>query len=132
MNDIFLKKSLLNTPETAVKVSASLHQDIIRAVRLSEPPRRKPVFNRLIPALGAAVIAAIAIGVIFYLPPTIPVSPSPVVAQGQPQTKRETASLQTLGDSLLALSKTTPLPEQALREELERLKSDLERFDFRS
>jgi len=132
MNDTFLKKSLLNTPETAAKVSTELHQDIMRAVRLSEPVGRKPVFNRLIPAWGAATIAAIAIGVFFYLPQTRPVSPTPVLEPGQSESQRETASLLTLGDSLLALSKSTPLPEQALREELERLKSDLERFNFRS
>ena len=132
MNDTFLKKSLLNTPETAVKVSAQLHQDIMRAVRLSEPVGRKPVFNRLIPAWGAAGIAAVAIGVFFYLPQTGPVSPSPILDPGQSETQHPTASLQTLGDSLLAFSKNAPLPEQELRKELERIKSDLERFDFRS
>ena len=132
MNDTFLKKSLLNSPETAVKVSASLHQDIMRAVRLSEPADRKPEFRRFFPALGAVAIAVIAVGVIFYLPQTSSISPSPVVDADRPETQRDTASLQTLGDSLLAMSKNTSSPELALREELERLKSDLERFDFRS
>lgn len=132
MNDTILKKSLLSTPETAVKVSAGLHQDIMRAVRLSEPVGRKPLSNRVMPAWGAAVIAVIVIGVFFYLPQTRPVSPSFILDPGQSETQRSTASFQSLGDSLLALSKNTPSPEQALREELERLKSDLERFDFRS
>jgi len=136
MNDALLKKSLVNTPETTVKVSAELHQKIMRAVRLAEPSGHRSSFNRAIPAWGAAIIATVAIGVFIYLTQTTPVAPFPVQdlvqEPGPAPTRSSAVSLRTLGDSLVAFSKNTPVPEQELRKELERLKSDLERFDFRS
>ena len=72
------------------------------------------------------------VAVFFYLPQTAPVSQvtQVVVAQSEPQS--QTDPLMVLGESLLVFSEETAAPEQALREELERLKSDLARFDFRS
>jgi len=132
MNDTFLKKSLIDTPETAVKVSASLHQDIMRAVRLAEPVVGKPWINRAVPTLGAAVLAMFVAGVLFYLPATAPVMHSPAPGPAQLQASHPSGSLMVLGDGLLGVLKDTPPPEEELRKELEHLKSDLQRFDFRS
>lgn len=136
MNDALLKKSLVNTPETAVKVSTELHQDIMRAVRLAEPVINKPMFNRAIPVWGATVIATLAIGMFIYLSQTTPISPLQIQesgqGSGQSQARSSAVSLRALEDILIVFSKNTPVPEQELRKELERLKSDLERFDFRS
>lgn len=132
MNSLFLKKSLANTPETKVKVSSELHQNIMRAVRLSESVGRRSRFFRSVPAWGAGVLAMLLMAVFFYLPQSAPVLQvtQDVVAQTKPQ--GQTDPLLVLGESLLVLSEETAAPEQALRMELERLKSDLARFDFRS
>ena len=132
MNSLFLKKSLVNTPETKATVSAELHQNVMRAVRLAKPVGRSSRFFRSTPAWGAGVLAMLLVAVFFYLPQTIPVSQvTPVVvAQAEPQSQID--PLMALGESLLVFSEVTVAPEQALRNELERLKSDLARFDFRS
>jgi len=132
MNDTLLKKSLTDTPEAAVKVSAGLHQDIMRAVRLAEATVEKTWINRAIPVLGAAVLAMFVAGVFIYLPGTVPVMYSPVPAAAQSQALRPASSLMVFGDNLLGLLKDAPLPEEELRKELEQLKSDLEKFNFRS
>ena len=132
MNSLFLRKSLANTPETKAKVSAELHQDIMRAVRLAQPVGRRSRFFRSTPAWGAGVLAMLLVAVFFYLPQTAPVSQvtQDVVAQSEPQSQID--PLMVLGERLLVFSEETAAPERALREELERLKSDLARFDFRS
>lgn len=132
MNSLFLKKSLVNTPETKATVSVELHQDVMRAVRLAEPVGRRSRFFRSTPAWGAGVLAMMLVAMFFYLPQTAPVSQvtQDVVAQTEPQS--QTDPLLVLGESLLVFSEETAVPEQALRKELERLKSDLARFDFRS
>jgi hypothetical protein len=132
MNDNLLKKSLTDTPEAAVKVSAGLHQDIMRAVRLAEATVEKTWINRAIPVLGAAVLAMFVAGVFIYLPGTVPVMYSPVPAAAQSQALRPASSLMVFGDNLLGLLKDAPPPEEELRKELEQLKSDLEKFNFRS
>ncbi|MGB5291096.1 MAG: hypothetical protein WBN41_06565, partial [Lysobacterales bacterium] len=50
----------------------------------------------------------------------------------QSQVQLSASSLLTLEKGLLALSEETSTSESELRKELERLKSDLARFDFRS
>jgi len=132
MNSLFLKKSLTTTPETKAKVSAELHQDIMRAVRLAEPVGRRRRFFRSAPAWGAGVFAMLLMAVFFNLPQMVSVSQvtPEVVAQTEPQS--QTDPLMALGESLLVFSEETAAPEQALRNELERLKSDFARFDFRS
>ena len=132
MNKLFWKDALTNTPETSVEVSAQLHQDIMRAVRLAEPAGRKPGFNRTIPAWGMAVFATLVLAVFFYPSRTTTVLPVSTPGPGLTQDDNTARSLEQLADSLLAFSKDAPVPEQELRKELERLKSDLERFDFRS
>ena len=132
MNASDLEKSLLETPETSVKVSAELHQDIMRAVRLAGAAGKHSGFNWAMPALGAGLLATIAIVMFFFTPRLTNVAPSPVLSQEISQNQHPTASLQVLQESLLAFSKKTQLPEEELRKEVERLKSDLERFDIRS
>jgi hypothetical protein len=132
MSTTHLKESLANTPETEVKVSLELHRDIMRAVKLAEPVSKKPAFYRINPAMGAAVLPLFAVAVFFYLSQTTVVAPLTTPEQGLSQAQSPASPLELLAGELLALSKNTPLPEQELRKELERLKSDLEQFDFRS
>ncbi len=132
MSTTHLKESLAKAPETEVKVSLELHRDIMRAVKLAEPVSKKTVFYRVIPVMGAAVLPLFLAGVFFYMSQTTGVAPLTTPAQGLSQTQSPASPLEQLADELLVLSKNTPLPEQELRKELERLKSDLERFDFRS
>ena len=132
MNKTFWKEALTNTPETSVKVGAELHQDIMRAVKLAKPVGTKPGFNRAIPAWGAAVFAVLVTAVFFYPSRVTTVLPESIPEQAMSQNQSQVTSLAILADGLLSLSKDSPLPEQELRKELERLKSDLERFDFRS
>jgi len=70
--------------------------------------------------------------VFFYLPATAPVSQVTQVVVAQSESQSQTDPLMVLGERLLVFSEETAAPERALREELERLKSDLARFDFRS
>ena len=132
MNDTLLEKSLTDTPEAAVKVGAGLHQDIMRAVRLAGPAVKKTRMERVVPALGAAVLAMFVAGVFFYLPGTTPVMHSPAPVTVQSRALHSTGSPTDLEDKLLGLLKAAPPPEEALRKELEHLKSDLEKFDFGS
>ena len=110
----------------------------MRAVRLAEPVGRRRRFFRSAPAWGAGVFAMLLMAVFFNLPQTVPVSQvtPEVVAQTEPQSQTnpqsQTDPLMALGESLLVFSEETAAPEQALRNELERLKSDFARFDFRS
>jgi len=132
MNSLFLKNSLVNTPEAKARVSDKLHQDIMRAVRLAEPVGGRFQFLRSVPAWAAGVFAALLVAVFFYLPQTAPVSQVPPAVVAQTESQSPADPLLVLGESLLVFSKETAVPEQALRKELERLKSDLARFDLRS
>ncbi len=131
MNDTLMKRVLNHAPETTVKVSTSLHQDIMRAVRLAEPSASRSGFTRAIPVLGAIFIAMLVAGMIFFLPTKAVVSPSPTTVQTPPQTRLPADAVMVLGENLVGMLKDSPPPEDKLRQELERLKSDLERFDFR-
>lgn len=137
MNRKNLESALVNTPETSVKVSDELHQDIMRAVRQVEPVRRKATFSwmafsRFSPALAAGALAVIVAAVIFYPHETDRLSPLPGASPVTSQVQSSAGSLLSLGEGLLAISEETPVPETELRKEIERLKSDLARFDFRS
>ncbi len=129
MNQENLKIALCNTPETQVKVSAAQHQDIMRAVRLSASTESKATFNWKIPAWSTG-LAATAAAVFYFVQP--PVLPLPIQDLAQTQNNAAMPSLFSLTDKLALFSEQAPLPEKQLRQELERLKSDLERFDFRS
>jgi len=132
MNKTSLKDALTNTPETEVKVSTQLHQDIMRAVKLAEPAARKPGFGRAIPAWGAAVFAILVSAVFFYPSRTSTVLPVAIPDHALSQVQNPVTSFEQLTDNVLSLSKDASVPERELRKELERLKSDLQRFDFRS
>jgi hypothetical protein len=132
MKNRFWKDALTNTPEASVEVDTQLHQDIMRAVRLAEPVGKKNVSNRATPAWGAAVFAVIVLAVFLYPTRMTTVMPLPTNEPGLSQSEESNISIEQLADSLAALSKGVPEPEQELRLELERLKSDLQRFDFRS
>ena len=129
MNKLLLKKLLLNTPETDVKVRTELHQDIMRAVRLAEQPGKKSQPGWRIPAWGAAMAV---MAVVVYMAQTTTVTPIQTTDMVQSEEQAKPASLIALGDKLTTISQHTLVPEQELRAELERLRSDLERFDFRS
>jgi len=131
MNNRILKDSLVNTPETRVKVSTRLHQDIMRAVRLAKPEKLKHGMTRAIPAWGMVMVALLALVVVFFpakttVPPTA--VPDRIVSQAEPSA----ITLKQLTDNLIAFSDDAAVPEKELRKELERLKSDLQRFDIRS
>ena len=132
MNKKPLKDALTTTPETAVKVSAQLHQDIMRAVKLAEPVGTKPGFSGAVPAWGAAVFAILVSAVFFYPSRMSTVLPEATPEQALSQYQNPVTSFEQLADSVLSLSKDVSVPEKELRKELERLKSDLKRFDFRS
>ena len=97
-----LEKLLLVKAEEEAKVSSRLHQDIMTAVRLAKPAARKAPTDWRIPALGTAMSLLI------------------------------NTPLTALEEQLAALSQHTLIPEKELKAELERLKSDLKRFDLRS
>ena len=129
-----MENALVNAPETKVKVSTGLHQNIMRAVRLAEPVSMKPASRRAGTAWAAGVLAVMVASVVFYLPQQDSVDPvlRNGTVQSMSQVELSTASLLNLEEGLLALSEETTTPEAELRKELERLKSDLARFDFRS
>ena len=78
------------------------------------------------------MFAVLVTAVFFYPSRVTTVLPESIPEQAMSQNQSQVTSLAILADGLLSLSKDVPLPEQELRKELERLKSDLERFDFRS
>jgi len=132
MNMKSLESALVNAPETKIKVSAGLHQNILRAIRLAAPVSRKTAFRRAGPAWAVGVLTAILAAVIFYPPQQDAVDPVLRNTTVQSQVQLSASSLLTLEEGLLALSEETSTSESELRKELERLKSDLARFDFRS
>jgi len=128
MNKYSLQKSLAGAPETEIKVSAELHRDIMRAVRLARPTPKKSLSDWTTPAwVSGMAFTAVAV---FYLSQMTGIETQ--TPQDDPQSVVSVASLQALGDKLVGLSESAPVPEEELRKELERLKSDLGRFDFRS
>ena len=128
MNEFSLQKSLASAPETEVKVSTELHRDIMRAVKLAGPTRKKSLSDWAVPVwVSGMAVTAVAV---FYLSQMTGIEiPTP---RHDPQSVAPVASLRALGDKLVGLSESAPVPEEELRKELERLKSDLGRFDFRS
>ena len=65
MNKFSLQKSFAGAPETDIKVSAELHRDIMRAVRLAGPTRKKSLSDWAVPAwLSGMAVTAVAV---FYL-----------------------------------------------------------------
>jgi len=124
INRGLFEQSLSTAPETQAKVSEKLHQDIMRAVRLAKPVGRVTSTTWTVPAWGAGM-AATAVAV-FYLAQTPPVTPL------QPDLGGTAATLTSLGEKLAALPAETAFPEEELRKELARIKSDLSRFGIGS
>jgi len=132
MNRKNLENALVNAPETSIKVGPGLHQNIMRAVRLAEPAKRQTVFRRAGPAWAVGALTVVVAAVSFYLPQQGAVDPALINTPLQSQVQVSASALLNLEEGLLALSEETSSSETELRKELERLKSDLARFDFRS
>jgi hypothetical protein len=122
-----LEKLLLETAEEEPGVSGRLHQDVMRAVKLAKPVARKARTDWRIPALGTAMSL-----LVFYFLQTTAVNQLPPGEQAYPGKLLVNTPLTVLEDQLATISQHTLIPEKELKAELERLKSDLKRFDFRS
>ncbi len=124
MNDDPLRHALSASTQTHATVSDELHQRVMRSVRLASGSNVVLRSRWSLPAWGLGMTAtAIAI---FYLAQTEQVSTP------NPDARIETAAEISVEKMLTSLQLETALPEQELRKELERLKSDLKRFDIRS
>jgi hypothetical protein len=126
--DNLLRRSLATSPETEAQVGERLHQDIMRAVRLVQPERSKPLMQRLLP-VWASGLAAVTIVVVFLSEPPVSVPVNESVSIPPPQ---EIGSAPTIfaviEERLAALPQESGMAEEELRKELERLKTDLQRF----
>lgn len=132
MNETSLKNLLQEAPETKAGVNVHLHQDIMRSVRLAGPRVGKSRRGLAMPALGGAFIAVLLAGLVVFKPAQEQAAPPQPAGQAQSGTGHPGAPLLNLGDSLLArLQKAAP-SEDELRQELQHLKSDLEKVGFKS
>jgi len=122
-----LEKLLLETTEEETKVSDRLHQDIMRSVKLAGPVAGKTRTDWRIPVFGTAMSM-----LLFYFLQIAAVNPIPSGEQEYPGSPLINTPLTTLEDQLNSMSQHTLIAEKELMAELERLKSDLKRFDFRS
>ena len=127
MNREQLEKLLVTTAEEEPKVNGRLHQDIMRRVRQAGPVVRRASIDWRIPVYGTAMSLFV-----FYFLQSAAVHRLPQVEKALPENLLTTTSLTALKDQLAILSQHTLTPEEQLRAELERLKSDLKQFDFRS
>lgn len=127
MNRHQLDKALRKAPECKVRVDERLHQDVMRAVRMAEPAAEKTSFSWRIPAWGTALAVTL---VAVFLIDRVDTRPSPLLTDSS--IDMEPTSLLVLGDKLASISEESMLPEKQLKLELERLKSDLQRFSFKS
>ena len=123
-----LERSLATSPETEAQVGERLHQDIMRAVRLARTEPGKPLMQRLLP-VWASGLAAVTIVVVFLSEPPVSVPVNESVSIPPPQ---EIGSAPTIfaviEERLAALPQESGMAEEELRKELERLKTDLQRF----
>ena len=125
MNKQQFAEILCDTNETRETVSQRLHEDIMRSVRVNGTANGKVFFSWRKPAWGAA--AVLASFMVLLLSQTT-MAPDPV----QPGISNPQVTIQSMSSTIQALSKKPLLHEEELKLELERLKSDLQRFDFRS
>jgi hypothetical protein len=123
-----LGQSLSNAPETGAKVSERLHQDIMRAVRLNQPRQKRTFLQRHTPVWVAGLAATAAVVVYLAQPPIS----EPVFIPAPPGDGSAMTALAAFEEKLAVLPTGTGLPEAELRKELERLKSDLQRFGIGS
>lgn len=127
MNREQLEKLLVTTAEEEPKVNGRLHQDIMRRVRQAGPVVRRASIDWRIPVYGTAMSLFV-----FYFLQSAAVHRLPQAEKALPENLLTATSLTALKDQLAKLSQHTLTPEEELRAELERLKSDLKQFDFRS
>lgn len=127
MNKQKFESILRNSPETSVTVPERLHQDVMRKIRLSQADGKKANMRWSVPAWGAA-LAVSAIAIFSVMQTDTPQEPALVDSRPVQQQ----VLLLSVSDQLLAISEDSLLPEKQLKLELERLKQDLKRFDFRS
>ena len=127
MNKQELGAALRATPETKVTVSERLNQDIIRAVKLSAPEEKAPLFSWRVPAWGAALAVTFMAVLQLTQPEELQ---APLLVESPPSS--QAVLLLSVSDQLFAFSEEALLPEKELRLELERLKLDLQRFGFSS
>ena len=127
MNISNLENHLRHAPETKVSVSSHQHDDIMRAVKLAGPAKSKASNSWLRPALGTALAASLMLVVFVAQSPQNNVSapefepvPKPVI------------TLSELSEKLKTLPAETTISEKELELEIQRLKSDLERFGLKS
>ena len=127
MNISNLENHLRHAPETKVSVSSHQHDDIMRAVKLAGPDKSKASKSWLRPALGTALAASLMLVVFVAQSPQNNVSapefepvPKPVI------------TLSELSEKLKTLPAETTISEKELELEIQRLKSDLERFGLKS
>jgi len=126
--DKLLRQSLATSLETEAQVGERLHQDIMRAVRLAQPERSKPLMQRLLP-VWASGFAAVAIAVVILSQPPVPEPVNETVSIPSPQEIGPAPTVYAaIEERLAALPQESGLAEKELRKELERLKSDLQRF----
>ena len=127
MNKHQLDKALRDAPEAKAIVDKRLHQDVMRAVRMAEPKTENTSLGWRIPAWGTALAVTL---VTVFLFDRVDTRPSPLLTDSSIAIK--SASLVVLGDKLASISDESLLPEKELKLELDRLKSDLQRFSFKS
>lgn len=122
-----MESLLMTTTAEQPRVSDRLHQDIMRRVRQAGPITRKASIDWRIPVFGTAMSL-----LVFYTIQSFYVQRMPQAERGLPESLLGDASLAALKDQLTTLSERPSIMEDELEQELERLKSDLKRFDFRS
>ena len=122
-----MESLLMTTTAEQPRVSDRLHQDIMRRVRQADPVARKASIDWRIPVFGTAMSL-----LVFYTIQSVDVQRMPPAERGLPEGLLGDASLAALKDQLTTLSERPSIVEDELKQELERLKSDLRRFDFRS
>ena len=122
-----LAEKLATEPETTPRVSGRLHQDIMRAVKLSQPEPRPSLFRHM-PMWATAMAATAALVIYMTQPPESEFVPQQVSIPAAPDTSSGQTMFAALEARLTAIPSDPAIAEQQLRAELERLKSDLKKF----
>ena len=125
MNKGHLKHRLNIDQAELASVSDDLHRRVMRAVAEAPAVHRSRWAFRFTPALAAGALAtAVAVMIWSNIGPT-PAPTAALVDESQ-------AGIDKINLRIAALGDEVRLPEAALREELQRLESDLKRFRLSS